>query len=372
MCARKLKYMRIRNKKKKDPYQLLAETLRRIPQGFNIDEGGVWLKVLKWIFNPEEAKLASQMKLISETPKKMASRLKLDVEYLDKILKVMDKKGQIIEYKSSDGIKYGLMPFVVGIYEEQVDRMDADFAALMEEYFEVTGYSDLFDTEPEIFKIVPVNKVIPVETSIFPYQQAEEIVKKAKSWGIRDCICKLQQELIGNKCNYSKNVCLTFSKRENAYDDSTISKPISLDQAIQVLKDAEEEGLIHSSMNVSQGHNYICNCCTCCCGVMRSMVEFGQTRAFAKSDYEIEINEDECIACEVCVDRCQFNALTVDEVCHVDLDKCVGCGVCAVVCDVGAMKLVLRKKIKKPTRNMITWMLKKAWKRKVNPYRVFR
>ena len=90
--------------------------------------------------------------------------------------------------KAEKGLGYGLMPFVVGIYEEQVDRMDADFAALMEEYFKVTGYSDLFDTEPEIFKIVPVNKVIPVETSIFPYQQAEEIVKKAKSWGYNNLI----------------------------------------------------------------------------------------------------------------------------------------------------------------------------------------
>ncbi len=354
----------------KEAYQLLAETLHRIPQGFNMDEGGLYLKVLKWIFTEEEATIAYQMKLIPETPEKIAKRTKMNIEYINKMLPIMDKKGQIISYRGKT--KYGLMPFVVGIYEEQLDRMDAEFAKLTEEYFKESKFTELFGSKPEIFKIIPVNKVISTEISIFPYQDAEEIVNNANSWGVRECICKKQQELLENGCEYSKNVCISLSRKNNAFTDETISKPISKERAVLLLREAEEEGLIHSTMNVETGHGYICNCCSCCCGVLRGLTEYDQPNAFVNSDYIIEVTNDDCIACEICVDRCQFEALTVNDFCEVDLGKCVGCGVCAVTCDEGALMLIPRDKIKKPSKNMLTWMLKKSWKRRVNPRKAFK
>lgn len=312
------------------------------------------------------------MKLIGETPEKMAKRMGEDQAYLEEILPIMDEKGQIIAYKSRSGTKYGLMLFVVGIYEEQLDRMDAEFAAIMEEYFEVCGYTDLFGTEPEIFKVVPVNQAISSEMQVFPYQQASEIIGNAKSWGVRECICKKQQELLDKGCNYSKNVCLTFSSREGTYDETTTSKAITKQEALDLLLAAEEEGLVHSTMNVQEGHNYICNCCTCCCGVLRSMKEYKQPHAFVNSDYTMQVDEEECIGCAECEDRCQFDAISIDGVSVVDAELCVGCGVCAIACEEGALTLVPRKGVKKPPKNMVRWMLKKAWKRKKNPLKAFR
>lgn len=282
----------------------------------------------------------------------------------------MDEKGQIISYRK--GTKYGLMPFVVGIYEEQLPRMDHEFSALMEEYFKVTQYTDLFGTKPEIFKIIPVNQAITTKVNIFPYQDAEAIINGARSWGVRDCICKTQKELLNEGCNYSKNVCISLSRKENAYTYETTSKPITKEKALELLKEAEEEGLIHSTMNVKEKHGYICNCCTCCCGVLRGMVEYGQTNAFVNSDYIMSVNEDICLGCGTCEDRCQFSALSIKDVCEVDKEKCTGCGVCVMSCDEEALKLIPRKNIKKPSKNLVRWMLKKSMSRKVNPFRVIR
>ncbi|MHA2404147.1 MAG: ATP-binding protein, partial [Candidatus Kariarchaeaceae archaeon] len=306
-----------------------------------------------------------------ETPAKMAKRLKLDRKYLEDILPIMSEKGQIIHYEKEKGMKYGLMPFVVGIYEEQLDRMDAEFSELMEEYFVKTKYSELFGNKPEIFRIVPVNKVIDTTLAIHPYQDAEKIVRSAKSWGVRECICKKQKELLDEKCNYSKNVCLTFSSRENVYDETTISKPITMEESLELLKNAENEGLVHSSMNVATRHNYICNCCTCCCGVLRGLVQWDQPNTLVKSNYKIVVSEDDCIACANCEDRCQFGAIEVDDVCVIDDKMCVGCGVCAITCDEGALKLIDRDNVSKPPKNLVTWMFRKAWKRRVNPLRLF-
>lgn len=357
-----------------EPYEAIAKTLRKIPQGFNYAEDGTHLRVLRWIFTPEEAVLASKMKLMGETPVKMAKRLKLEVSYLEKILPIMDEKGQIVHYKTREGMKYGLMPFVVGIYEEQLDRMDVEFSELMEEYFDKTNYTDLFGNKPEVFRIIPVNEVIETELSIYPYQDAENIVRDAKSWGVRECICKKQMELLDKGCEYSKNVCLTYSSRENAYDDSTVSKAISMERSLELLKEAEQEGLIHSSMNVESNHSFICNCCTCCCGVLGAMVKYDLHTSFVKSDYKMMVSVDDCTACGICEDRCQFGAIEVNGTCVIDQAKCVGCGVCAVTCEDGALKLVPRDKgeIKRPPKNLLRWMIRKAFKRRVNPIKLFR
>ncbi len=96
-------------------------------------------------------------------------------------------------------------------------------------------------------------------------------------------------------------------------------------------------------MNTQNATTYICNCCTCCCGILRGLTEFEQPHAFAKANYVMTVDEDLCIGCEACLDRCQFKALEmVDNICYVN-DRCVGCGVCALVCPEDALQLEKRK-----------------------------
>ncbi|MHA1450378.1 MAG: 4Fe-4S binding protein [Candidatus Hodarchaeales archaeon] len=87
------------------------------------------------------------------------------------------------------------------------------------------------------------------------------------------------------------------------------------------------------------------------------------------SDYYMTVDVDLCTGCETCLDRCQFDALTINDVCEVNLKKCVGCGVCAVTYPEDAMKLVLRdpKEIVEPPENMLEWMTEKAESRQVDP-----
>lgn len=355
--------------KKENPYEKLTKVFNTIPNGFPTVEDGTHLRVLEWIYEPEEAELTSKLKLSGETVKKMSKRLKIPEKELTERLEIMDSKGQIRVSTSSKGEKkYALLPFVIGVYEEQIHRMDPEFAELFEEYIQKSKGAILFSKKPAIQRVVPVNRVIKTELVIHPYSQAEEMILNSKSWGVRPCICKIQQEMIGDPCKYPDRVCLVFSKRENKYEESLQTTPITKDEALKILKEAEEAGLVHTSMNVESGHSYICNCCTCCCGVLRSYVEWGQPHAFVKSDYVISIDVDSCIGCGKCVDRCQFSALSiVDKKCIAN-DNCVGCGVCALICPNDSLSLVDRnpKEIKKPPKNILSWMLKRAVRRGVN------
>ncbi|MFX1548428.1 MAG: 4Fe-4S binding protein [Promethearchaeota archaeon] len=352
-----------------DTYERLAETLNKIPNGFAKTEDETHLKVLQWIYTPDEADIASKMKLIPETVEEFSLRVNLPIEGLSKKLENMAKKGQINAIDTRNGRRYGIMPFVVGIYEEQLERMDPEFAQLIEEYFQKAESNNLFDTKPSIFRVIPINQVINPELTIHTYEEAEDIINEARSWGIRECICKKQKSLLGKPCKYPTTVCLTFSRRENAYNDESLSKPVTKERALEILQDAEEAGLVHCTMNIQSGHYYICNCCTCCCGVLRSLTERNQPHAFVKANFIMSVDEELCTGCASCVDRCQFDALDVtEEICEVDHQRCIGCGVCAIICPEEALSLITRHPLEpEPPRTFKDWMNQKAISRHVDP-----
>ncbi len=163
-------------------FEELAETLEKIPNGYAKTSDDTYLRVLQWIFSEGEAQLASKMKLRGELVEELAERLEIPIEGLKEKLELMHDKGQITVYDTRTGRKYGLMPFAVGIYEEQWKRMDEDFALLVEEYFRKAGTNQLFDTEPPIFRVVPINRVIKPELEIYPFETAQDMIKNPKSW----------------------------------------------------------------------------------------------------------------------------------------------------------------------------------------------
>ncbi|NHJ49267.1 MAG: hypothetical protein FK733_15875 [Asgard group archaeon] len=356
-----------------DPYLKLAETLNTVPMGFPPVDDGTHIKVLKYIFEPDEAELASKLKLTGETLKKMARRLKMPFEKLSKLLKKMHKKGQLRVFKDKRGkIKYGLFPFVPGIYEEQIKRLDVKLAKLIEDYLIKSKGETVFTANPPIFRVIPIKKSINTDLVVHPYSQAESIIQNAKSWGIRDCTCRSAQDLLDNSCSYPKSVCIEISEIEGDFTYSNITVPITKEKALDYLKEAQEAGLIHTSMNVGSQHPYICNCCTCCCNVFRAMLEFDKPNAFVKSNYTISVDNKSCTGCGECIEYCQFQALEVKKNLCVTDDKCIGCGVCTLRCPTNALSLTLRerKERTKPPRNLVAWFLKRAFNRKKNPRKI--
>ena len=52
------------------------------------------------------------------------------------------------------------------------------------------------------------------------------------------------------------------------------------------------------------------------------------------------MDPEECIGCDLCLERCYFKALRMEEdqeLAAVDPDNCMGCGLCQVVCPTDAI-----------------------------------
>jgi electron transport complex protein RnfB len=323
-------------------YRRLAQRLDELPNRFPATQSGIELQMLAKLFIPEEAGLACIMQLEAESVASIAGRANLDPKETRDILKRMAAKG-LIDLKRGEGeFTYALRPFVVGFYEGQLSRMDVEMAGLFEQYYRETQGSVLRYT-PALHRVIPVGRSIPLKINIDPYERATELLESAQSWGVRDCICRKQQQLLGKSCHHKLETCLVFAPIKNAFDRSKIDRALTKEEALQILFDTEEAGLVHSSGNYRDGIEYICNCCICCCGIMRGIAEYGIMSAVAHSDFQIALESDQCSGCGVCIERCQFKALSLpDTVLIADLKRCVGCGLCILVCPTDALHLKRR------------------------------
>ena len=350
-------------------YKKLAKRFDAIPNGFPETDSGVELKLLAKIFTPEEAALASEMKLTPESAEEISQRTNRDAAKTAQLLQQMAMKGQILAIKQGDQYKFSLMQFAMGgVYDFQLARLDEEFAELFEEYYPIFA-KRLLGPSPSIFKVIPVEKSIPYEVHVFPYEQASAYLNNAKSFGVRECICKKQKGLVGKPCKYPHEVCMVFAPVEGAFNNDPSTRAISKEEAVKILRDAEDAGLIHSSTNIRQGHFYLCNCCTCCCAIMRGISQLGLENSMAKSDFYVKVDSEACTSCGTCIERCQFSALSlVDNVSHVNQRRCVGCGQCTMSCPSNAITLVRKPQdqITPTPQNLIEWMMKRAESRGIS------
>jgi NAD-dependent dihydropyrimidine dehydrogenase PreA subunit len=324
-----------------DAYTRLARHLDALPNGFPPTGSGVELRILERIFSPEEAELAAKLRLTKETPAQLAARLGGEARDLKPRLKDMARKGQIAFERTDEGLAFGALPFVFGIYENQVDSLDRDLAQLFEDYYH-EAYGHALVIQPQIHRVIPVEEAVEAGIEIRPYESASEIIAQAKAWGVLDCICRKQKALIGEACEHPIDVCMAFSPTPNAFGQNPVIHALTQEESLGVLRRAAEAGLVHSVTNAQQGMIYICNCCTCSCGILRGLADLGIADAVARSAFVAQVREEDCVGCDLCKDRCQFRALSVDGVAHIDGRRCVGCGVCTLSCPEHALVLVQR------------------------------
>jgi ferredoxin len=336
------KMRRGENVMSRETYQKLAAKLDALPNRFPATESGVEIRLLQKIFTSQEAALAAEMFYEKEPAAVIAERAGVPSKNARKVLKDMVRKRVILFSRGEKGLIFGLMPFVVGFYEELLPRMDQEIAELFEDYFQETK-GGITGKGLSVHRVIPVQESIDFELEVYPFEQASALIDNAKAWGVRDCICRVQKRLINDPCQHPVENCLVFAPIEGAFDNSEVDRVISKAEAIKILHEAEDAGLVHTTGNYRDQNSYICNCCTCSCGILRSVSEFNNSSAISQSDFYAQVDEDLCLVCGDCLERCQFKALELtDTLCQVDLANCVGCGLCVTICPEDALLLVRR------------------------------
>jgi Na+-translocating ferredoxin:NAD+ oxidoreductase subunit B len=253
----------------------------------------------------------------------------------------MAKAGQLFSIKLGEDRYFKMLPWAFGLYEFQLGRMDREFAELCHEYESVYG-RQFFSMAPQLMQVLPVEAEIAEKEEPLPYEKVSTIIENGQSFLVNDCICKKRQGLLGEPCDRPLQVCLAVAPIPGVFDNSPEGRVISREEAYELLRKTEEDGLVHMTSNVQNGQYYICNCCKCCCGVLGAINRLGiPAQDVVNAHYFAEIDADLCIDCGLCAEeRCQVGAIEDGEgVRRVIADRCIGCGLCISTCPAEAIRL---------------------------------
>jgi Na+-translocating ferredoxin:NAD+ oxidoreductase subunit B len=353
-----------------EAYLKLARVLDTLPNGFPATESGVELKLLKKIFTPDQADLFCDMRLSFETAEQVAKRTGRPLEGLQERLRAMGKAGQLFAIDLGGTWIFKMMPWAFGIYEFQNERIDKDFAELNEEFAPVYG-KQFFSKSPQLMQVLPIEKEIVVQQEALPYERVSTLIERNQSFLANDCVCKKEQGLLGNPCDRPMQVCLAMAPVPGIFDKAKQGRVLSKDEAYTLLKETEELGLVHLTANQQGGNIYICNCCSCCCGVLGAINKLGiPASKVINSHYYAEIDPEKCLSCGICAEkRCQVKAIEEGEDAYkIDSEKCIGCGLCISTCSGEAIELIHkdREKIVTPPESEQDWFEERGRERGVD------
>ena len=329
--------------------------------------------LLKSLFTREEATLAVNLSpMAPEPPGKLAERLNLDADHVARMLDEMADKG-LIYSSTRDGEKwYKLLQLVPGIFElqfmkgevserakELARRFDAYFHASVPEKDAKSPFED--DSAIHMARVIPIEKTLTATTNVFPFEVASKYVAENSPITVSICYCRHEKRLLDKGCKYPDEVCLQLGPFAEFVKERGFGREISKEEALEILKKSADAGLIHTSSNTQERIDFICNCCTCCCGILQGVYRFGDPVRSVSSNFEAVVDADTCTGCEECVDKCQMDAVTIEEnIAKIKLDRCIGCGVCVYHCPTEALTLASRADFVEPPKSFRELIKKQA------------
>ncbi len=335
-------------------YHDLQNFLDTLPGGFSATESGSDIRLLKYLFTPEEAKVAVHLSMKPQTAKQIQYRIKksgisISTKELKGILNQMLHKGTLRPYyEGYDQTHYGAPdPTAGGMLSVQLDhKLTKEFFNYLNEYA-----GETFGKRTSSPKILNPLRTVPVGESIprpekFPVNTYDDVGKMIEGapgpFAVANCICRQKTKRFGVKCTKTEleETCLMINPdHARHYVDMGVGRFISREEVHDILRQAQKDGLVLQPEN-SQKPEAICVCCGDCCVFLKPIKAHPRPVEFFLANYYAVVAPELCDGCGICIEKCQMDARAmVDGIAVVNLDRCIGCGNCVVLCSSNANRL---------------------------------
>ena len=142
-------------------------------------------------------------------------------------------------------------------------------------------------------------RVIPCESAIADNPDADEFEKlsyylnKYDKFSVSPCSCRASRTSLGDGCGHlDEDMCIQMGKGAEHYIRSGRAREITREEALEIIKRAEDNGLMHDIPNIEEAGDSaaICNCCACACFGLRAGMMFGARDAI-RSNYVATVDE---------------------------------------------------------------------------------
>lgn len=257
-------------------------------------------------------------------------------------------KGGITRRERDGKEQYAVVPLVLwGMYEYQLKRLTPEFLNNFGQYMQDEFGYELATSNIPKMRVIPVEKSVKVEHQIATYDELRQLIEQSGNHiSVQECMCKKVNDQRGKSCQVTdrREVCMSFGDLSDLYAKEGWGRKISQEEAFEIARKSEEEGLVLMSGNAKET-TFVCACCGDCCGMLFMMKQFPKPAEVVGSNYYAQVDTELYKGSETCVTRCPIEAVKVEEkLSSVNLARCIGFGLCVPTCPENAISLVKKSK----------------------------
>jgi len=318
--------------------------LRQIASGLGYADSANLLEILDILLSEEQARWIAAL---PATSRQLAERVDGDEEYIAAGLDELFMRGLVFITEHTDhGPRYvadqsatHLMDMI--LYDPRYKRLGTHFVDLWRDFYNDELVHAPRSPEKMHFRILPVGEKIDDDCCILPHERVSEILRQARRIAVQPCPCRVRERA----CDTPLETCISLDRAADYFISRQIGREIGVEDALVILRQAEELGLVHETENIDHP-TVICNCCPCCCVFLRAITRYKKQHVVARSRYCAVIDSEKCALCETCLGRCHFDAIRREEDgLVVDRESCFGCGLCVTTCSNNAITMI---EVRKP------------------------
>ncbi len=335
-----------------DVYEALRQLLDKDPTG--APEAPEIYEILRILFEEEEARVALGLGFRPLPVPVVAERAGVDLETAVERLESMSAKG-IVFVKEKEGEKrYALQPVMPGLFEfpfmgGRRTEMHERLAPLWNRYMAKFGKGFGSPSMP-FARVIPIQEELEHDPGVLPFHKIDEMIDRARVVGIGHCACRSTM----NRCDNPREACMMFDDTCEFLVERGYGRIISKEEMKRLLREFDALGLVHQVNNSREKLSFICNCCSCCCELLRARLELENPHVMSPSGYYPVVDPDRCTGCGICADeRCPTQALEVrDGTVVLNEQRCIGCGLCVTGCPEKALRLRRSEPLPEPAPSL--------------------
>jgi ferredoxin len=299
-----------------------------------------------------------QAKLVVEfpgTPEELAAKVSRDLRSVKKDLEYMYHIGlgtpSARSGKWNLPRNYVLLLDKVGSHHGKfLPFLGPEYLDLWDEFTEeMTSQLHVKDGKfnpPEEFRIIPAYQAVRDNPDLQPWENMRSILNLADKIALTHCACAMRTRKKTFPM-HTTEVCFLLNKDAEYSVDSGAGRYLTVDEAMGVVENCEDAGVVHNVYNQRAIVSLLCNCRPDVCVAFRFLDRFGNEdpKWYIPSRYLSIIDEKLCDGCGICMTQCLFGSIRLEKNgkgelrAVVDREKCMGVGTCAIKCPRGAIAL---------------------------------
>jgi Pyruvate/2-oxoacid:ferredoxin oxidoreductase delta subunit len=356
-------------------YQSLQQRLDGNPVGAPPSE--LLFNILSILFKQEEAEIAAKMPYGFASTGRLSRITGIPEEQLRAKLDAMAEKGLVFDLVRGEQAWWYLNPLVIGFFEFTMMRVRTDIdqtrvAHMLHEYLFDDPVAHFIEEvsggRTTLMRPMVHEADIAPTVEVLDYERASHLIRSSDAWSMGICYCRHSAQHRGKPCKFPMDLCLSFGHGARYLVRHRLARSITKEESLEALERARGFGMVQIADNVRERGTFMCNCCSCCCGMLEGYRRLKDSPHITTSSFLPAIDAAACTRCGKCAKACPVAALELkgkgEERELVFTQKhCLGCGVCATTCSCKAISMQLRGQRVIPPSDTVEKLVRMALER---------